>query len=111
MYQNKKLLVDFLPEWLTVASKTKFNDDALISQLKAAFNHSIVVRLSFLPSTKVASDLTGYFDQVRTADATLLSLDPNYIIRSASINYTLSPPTTNQLTTSEDGDMMDLSVL
>ncbi|KAI1005858.1 hypothetical protein K3495_g2365 [Podosphaera aphanis] len=86
MYQKKKLLADFLPEWLAVARKTKFNDDTLISQLKVALNHSIVVRLSFLPSAEVASDLTGYLDQVRTADATLSSLDPNYIIRSASIN-------------------------
>ncbi|KAI0996812.1 hypothetical protein K3495_g11371 [Podosphaera aphanis] len=60
MYQKKKLLADFLPEWLAVASKTKYNDDAIISQLKVALNHSIVVCLSFLPSAEVASSLNGY---------------------------------------------------
>ncbi|KAI0991842.1 hypothetical protein K3495_g16345, partial [Podosphaera aphanis] len=63
------------------------------------------------PSAEVASSLNGYLDQVRAADATLSSLDPNYIIRNASTNNTHSLPTTNQLTTSEGGDMMDLSVL
>ncbi|KAI0991529.1 hypothetical protein K3495_g16658, partial [Podosphaera aphanis] len=42
--QGQKTLADFLPNWVSTARKTGYNDVALISALKLALHKSIVVR-------------------------------------------------------------------
>ena len=108
--QGQKALADFLPEWVAVANKTGFNDEALISQLKVALYRSILVRLSFLPKNETATDLPGYLKQVRATDATLSALDANYT--KSSSNGTILPlsNTTSSMGGADD-DAMDLSAL
>ena len=112
--QGQLALADFLPEWVAVANKTGFNDIALISQLKVALHHAILVRLSFIPRDEVATTLDEFLTQVRTTDSTLSALDSAYTKAGSSI--TPSAPAAIGApkpapTTSDGGDAMDLSML
>ena len=112
--QGRHALADFLPEWVAVANKTGFNDIALISQLKVALHHAILVRLSFIPRDEVATTLDEFLTQVRATDNTLSALDSAYTKAGSSTTpfapADLSAPK-SPLTTSDGGDVMDLSML
>jgi len=112
--QGQRALADFLPEWVAVANKTGFNDIALISQLKVALHHAILVRLSFIPRDEVATTLDEFLTQVRTTDSTLSALDSAYTKADSSttpsVPAALGAPKSAP-TTSDGGDAMDLSML
>lgn len=76
MRQGHQPLTTFLPNWISTASKTKFNDDAKIAFLKQSLHRDILHRLSFLPD--LPKTLHDFLDAVRKADALLRSLEPTY---------------------------------
>lgn len=107
LHQGSQLLADFLPEWVAIAGKTGYNDEALISQLKYSLHKEILVRLSFLPLSTGTLTYKIFLDQVRKADSTLSSLNPNYTkLPSHDQSHGHANHSNDPV-----GDLMDLSVV
>lgn len=108
--QGHKTLADFLPSWLELNKSAKFDDLASIAILKAALHGALIDRLSYTSPALLKSDLDGFVAQVREADTTVRSLDPNYHKKTSATTSSLPPSTiTVPLTTTQGGDAMDLS--
>ena len=105
--QHNKLLADFLPEWMAIAEKTGYNDEALIAQLKFALHPDILMRISFLPTPNGPLTYDAYLAQVRTCDSILSALNPNYTKAPAHQAAAAAAHTTPV----DFGDPMDLSML
>src|ERR1700722_2654831 len=78
--QNTKPTVQFLNEWLEIAQKTGFDDEAKIAHLKNALHFKVLERLTHLQLSHipVAKDLTGFLAQIRHIDSIIRSIEPNY---------------------------------
>jgi hypothetical protein len=116
--QNNKPTIEFLNEWLDVAQKTGFDDEAKIAHLKNALHIKVLERLTHLQlsHTPVAKDLTGFLAQIRYIDSIIRSIEPNYTKARQTPNHnphllnTQAPEITTPLvTTTNGGDAMDLN--
>ena len=116
--QNAKPTIEFLNEWLEVAQKTGFDDEAKIAHLKNALHMKVLERLTHLQlsHTPIAKDLTGFLAQIRHIDSIIRSIEPNYTKAKQTPNHnprflhTHTPEVTTPLvTTTDGGDAMDLN--
>ena len=111
--QGNKPLAIFLPNWITVAKLTGFEDKSLISHLKRALHPDIIWRLVVLKTTP--STLTEFIELVRKCDSECRQLNPFYYKKKSSNNNKIpsstvpTVPTSDALTTTDGGDAMDLS--
>lgn len=115
MKQGHRSLTIFLPEWYAIAKLTGWDSGALIAHLRRSLHDNITWRLSLTKGKDMPTELTEFMDLVRTCDNECRQVNANYFKKNAinSANHTASPQptTTTQLTTSNGGDSMDLSVI
>jgi hypothetical protein len=111
MRQGHQPLSDFLPDWISTASRTEFNDQAKISHLRRALHPDILHRISYL--AELPTTLTDYLNQARKQDRTLQSLTPSYWKKAGLPVPTVPPmihvPTSPAPVSMEPNDPMDLS--
>ncbi|KAG7403226.1 Retrotransposon-derived protein PEG10 [Fusarium oxysporum f. sp. rapae] len=115
MKQGQRPLTVFLPEWYAIAKLTGWDSGALIAHLRRALHDNITWRLSLTKAKDMPTELTQFMDLVRTCDNECRQVDANYFKKNTNnppVNPTasLQPTTTPQLTTSNGGDLMDLSI-
>ena len=118
--QGHKPTIEFLQDWLAVASKTGFDDKAKIAHLKNALHPEVLTRLSqlLLSNTPIATNLTDFLAQIRHIDSVIRTMNPDYTKTKSPSTVTLTPRpfsvpeiANTPLTTSQGGDIMDLSAL
>jgi hypothetical protein len=111
--QGSRPLAEFLPEWQFFATKSGFNDAALVAILRAAIHPELQERLTFAAANEIPSTLVGFTTFLRDQEARMRHAKPEYyksnIKKPAPYNPPASLPATTDPSPAEDA--MDLSVI